>query len=66
MFVKITESLVERKTLRSIAAAAATAPAPARTGGGQLLAGFLQHQFGILAGANHPHHQVVATWAWIK
>ena len=49
-----------------LAAATATAPAPARAGGGQLLAGFLQHQFGILAGANHPHHQVVATGAGIQ
>ena len=49
-----------------VAGAAATAPPPPRAGGGQLLAGFLQHLVRILAGANHPHHQVVAAGAWVK
>ena len=49
-----------------LAAAAATAAAAAGAGRGQLLAGFLQHELGILARTHDPHHQVVAAGAWVK
>ena len=49
-----------------LAAATATAAAPAGARGGQLLAGFLQYELGILAGTHDPHHQVVAAGAWVK
>lgn len=55
-----------RFDLRGVAVAATTPTAATRTGGGQLLAGFLQHSFRIVTGSHHPHHEVVSHGGLVK